>query len=115
MRIFTKTCFILSLLASNITLAQTIAEIKITGAKAFESSQYLEWSRVKTGAKIFPALPDSVKVRLTKELILRGFYSSAVSAEIIPIDTLSAGLSIAVFENEPVYINRIFLSYKDSS
>ncbi|HEX2983306.1 MAG TPA: BamA/TamA family outer membrane protein [Ignavibacteriales bacterium] len=115
MRIFTKTCFILSLLASNITLAQTIAEIKITGAKAFEPSQYLEWSRVKTGAKVFPALSDSIKSRLTKELILRGFYSSAVSAEIIPVDTLSAVLSIAVIENEPVYINKIFLSYKDSS
>lgn len=115
MRTSIKIFIFCALFLSSPALAQNINKVNIIGFRVFESSQYLEWARIQAGTKIFPALPDTVKTRITKELILRGFYSSRIDINIIPIDSSRTDLQIQILENDPVFINKINLSFKDSS
>lgn len=98
--------------------AQVIERINVTGG-LFSKSEYLSWSGVRTGMKVFPYILDSVKVNISKRLSERGYYHPKFEGTELPApaDSQNAVLNISVQPGSPTYVRDIYLqaSGTDSS
>ncbi|MCX6149191.1 MAG: BamA/TamA family outer membrane protein [Ignavibacteriales bacterium] len=92
--------------------AQIIDKIDVVGNKNFTRSDYISWAKISSGNKVFPSVVDSIKKRITENLILNGYYNSdlAESKLIIQPDSQKANLFIKIEEGEPTFLKNIFLS-----
>ncbi len=108
---------LLSVLFTIFIFSQTIEKIEIAGNKSFTSDQYIQWSGVNAGSKLYKGIIDSVKTRLAANLGMLGYFHadfSRTQIEFYP-DSQHVSLSINVEENSPTYIKNIYITGLDSS
>ncbi|HEX2961600.1 MAG TPA: POTRA domain-containing protein [Ignavibacteriales bacterium] len=100
--------FMLALFLPAAISAQVIERIDIAGG-LFSKTEYLGWSGVRRGMKVFPAILDSVKINLTRHLSERGYYHPAFEGTglIASADTGGAVLKINVQPGGPTYVRNI--------
>ena len=109
MRTYLKSIFFI--LLSSAVFAQTVDKIEVTGNKVFSQNNFSDWAKVSKGSKVFPAFVDSVKKRITQNLILNGYYNSDLEGtSLIEVDTQKVNLIIKINEGEPTYVRNIFVS-----
>ncbi|MEG8947789.1 BamA/OMP85 family outer membrane protein [Rosettibacter firmus] len=104
---------IIFFLVSSITFSQIISSIELNGNKAFNEKDYLKWSSISKGTKIYDGICDSIKQNILKTLFEQGYYNSEVEVKLYSIDSLNTKLIINVNENEPAYISFIKYNYDE--
>lgn len=104
---------IIFFLVSSITFSQIISSIELNGNKVFNEKDYLKWSSLTKGTKIYDGICDSIKQNILKTLFEQGYYNSEVEVKLYSIDSLNTKLIINVNENEPAYISFIKYNYDE--
>lgn len=112
-----KYSLIFFFLISNLILSQTIESISVEGNRNFSSSDYLDWSNLTPGQKIFPGVLDSIKFRISRELAVQGYLNASFNNSTVEFsdDSQKVKIKIGVNEGDPSYIENIFFSGADSS
>ncbi|MCU7494640.1 MAG: BamA/TamA family outer membrane protein [Ignavibacteria bacterium] len=87
---------------------QVIGRIDVTGS-VFSRTEYVNWSGVRTGMKVFPSILDTVKLNLTKKLSEMGYYHPSFEGTGFEASTDASGadLRIAVRPGNPTYVRNI--------
>ncbi|MEI7811472.1 MAG: BamA/TamA family outer membrane protein [Ignavibacteria bacterium] len=97
------------LLLSAPLYAQVIEKITVSGADNFSPDEYITWSGINTGAKLFHAILDSVKQRISDKLQERGYYHSTLSGNTdTSSDKKSAVLFIHVNQGTPTLVRNVY-------
>jgi outer membrane protein insertion porin family len=110
MQTFFRTIFFIVL--TSISFAQVLGKIEVSGNRNFSASDYIEWAKLNSGSKVFPALVDSVKKRITQNLILNGYYNSNLEeTDLVRVDSQKVNLIVKVNEGEPTFIRNIYLTW----
>lgn len=88
--------------------AQVIDRINITGS-VFSKSEYMNWSGVRSGLKVFPSMLNSVKLNISRHLSERGYYHPLFEGTRLDTspDSQKAVLDISVQPGNPTYIRNI--------
>ncbi|MGE5430135.1 MAG: outer membrane protein assembly factor [Syntrophomonadaceae bacterium] len=91
--------------------AQVIESINVSGS-VFSKTEYLGWSGVRIGMKVFPSMFDSVKVNISKRLSERGYFRPSFEGTGLEAsaDTKKAVLNISVQPGSPAYVRNISIS-----
>lgn len=103
--------YIILISISVLCSAQTIEKINISGNREFGRSDYLQWSDVRPGSRIYTSISDSVRKRINIRLIERGYFHSDIKVSLNKTeqDTQKIDLDIFISEGKPTYINKIYL------
>lgn len=111
-----KYFILLFILSAVFCSAQTIKKIEITGNSVFSETEIKSWAGISEGSILFEGLTDSVKARLSKNLILNGHLHSKFEGTKIEVspDSQSAALLLIVDEGTSTRIQNIFFSADDS-
>uniref|UniRef100_A0A832DG52 POTRA domain-containing protein n=1 Tax=Ignavibacterium album TaxID=591197 RepID=A0A832DG52_9BACT len=93
-----------------------IKSIEIQGNKFFDRNQYLNWIGININQRTFPGITDTVKNRISKNLILNGFHLFEITkVETDTLDSNSAKIFIELKEDKPTEISSIQFIDEDSS
>lgn len=93
-----------------------IKSIEIQGSKFFDKSDYLEWIGLNVNQKTFPGITDSVKSRISANLIRNGFHLFEIyKVRIDSLDSVSVRLVIELSEDNPTEISDIQFVNVDSA
>jgi len=100
-----------------IIFSQVINSIEIHGNKIYSEKDYLIWTRISKGTKIFEGIDDSINKNILAALQEQGCYFADVKTILLPVDSSKINLLINVNENEPAFISNIKYNCdgKDSS
>ena len=100
-----------------IIFSQVINSIEIHGTKIYSEKDYLIWTRISKGTKIFEGIDDSINKNILAALQEQGYYFADVKTILLPVDSSKINLLINVNENEPAFISNIKYNCdgKDSS
>jgi len=100
-----------------IIFSQVINSIEIHGNKIYSEKDYLIWTRISKGTKIFEGIDDSINKNILAALQEQGYYFADVKTILLPVDSSKINLLINVNENEPAFISNIKYNCdgKDSS
>jgi outer membrane protein insertion porin family len=118
MRQITNYGLILFLLINANLFSQPIVEIQITGNKVFSENNYLTWLKISPGTKYFPAIKDSIKVRISSAMKELGYFNSSLEkVEFDKIDSSKIKLAIDIKEGNQTIIGTVLFSKapKDSA
>jgi len=99
-----------------VIFSQTIEKVDVEGSRIFSKDNYLNWSGINTGTKLFPNIIDSIKTRLAANLGEQGYFHADFSRTRFEesSDSQHVNLIIAVDEGNPTYVNKIYFSGLDS-
>jgi outer membrane protein insertion porin family len=92
-----------------------IKSIEIQGNKFFDRNQYLNWIGININQRTFPGITDTVKNRISKNLILNGFHLFEITkVETDTLDSNSVKIFIELKEDNPTEISSIQFIDEDS-
>lgn len=92
-----------------------IKSIDIEGNKYFDKNQYLNWTGININQRIFPGISDSIKNRISSNLIKNGFHFFEIQEVATDsIDSASVNVRINVKEDNPTEISDILFFEVDS-
>lgn len=97
--------------------SQSIKNIIVEGSSSFSETQVLQWAQVNTFTQVYPGIIDSVKNRLAVNFSNRGYIHSDfndIEIELLS-DSAFVNFKINIIEDNPTYINNIFIDRRDSS
>ncbi|MCX8104453.1 MAG: BamA/TamA family outer membrane protein [Ignavibacterium album] len=101
-----------SILAQN----AVIKTVDIQGNKYFDKNQYLNWVGINVNQRIFPGITDTIKSRISLNLIKNGFHFFEIQrVETDSLDSASVKIRIEVKEDNPTEISEIQLVDIDST
>uniref|UniRef100_A0A7V3E8D6 POTRA domain-containing protein n=1 Tax=Ignavibacterium album TaxID=591197 RepID=A0A7V3E8D6_9BACT len=93
-----------SILAQN----AVIKTVDIQGNKYFDKNQYLNWVGININQRIFPGITDTIKSRISLNLIKNGFHFFEIQrVETDSLDSASVKIRIEVKEDNPTEISEI--------
>ncbi|MCL6494102.1 MAG: hypothetical protein K6T54_04900, partial [Ignavibacterium sp.] len=93
-----------------------IKSIEIQGNKFFDRNQYLNWIGINTNQRTFPGIKDTIKNRISKNLVLNGFHLFEITkVETDTLDSNSVKIFIDLKEDKPTEISSIHFIDVDSS
>lgn len=105
------------LLLSNLSAQNSVIKsVEINGSKYFERDKYLSWIGININQKTFPGITDTVRNRISSNLVQNGFHLFEIyKVEIDSIDSNSVKLVIALNEDNPTEISSIEFVNADTS
>jgi outer membrane protein insertion porin family len=109
-RIRNKIFLFLFIVQSVSILAQNavIKIVDIQGKKYFDKNQYLNWVGINVNQRIFPGITDTIKSRISLNLIKNGFHFFEIQrVETDSLDSASVKIRIEVKEDNPTEISEI--------
>jgi len=93
-----------------------IKSIEIQGNKFFDRNQYLNWIGININQRTFPGIADTIKNRISKNLVLNGFHLFEITkVETDTLDSNSVKIFIELIEDKPTEISSIQFIDEDSS
>lgn len=113
----TKYSLIFLLIFTSSIQAQKLSSFEVDGNKEFDDDTYFKWSRLSLNQSYFEGIIDSVKNRISTNLLSNGYYFfDFKSAEvIIPIDSTKFNIKIIISEDSPALVNKIKIETDDST
>lgn len=117
-RIRNKIFFIFFItIVSNLSAQNAVIKsIEIQGNKFFDRNQYLNWIGININQRTFPGITDTVKNRISKNLVLNGFHLFEITkVETDTLDSNSVKIFIELKEDKPTEISSIQFIDEDSS
>ncbi|MCZ7610252.1 MAG: BamA/TamA family outer membrane protein [Ignavibacterium sp.] len=113
----TKYSLIFLLIFTSSLQAQKLSSFEVDGNKEFDDDTYFKWSRLSLNQSYFEGIIDSVKNRISTNLLSNGYYFfDFKSAEvIIPIDSTRFNIKIIISEDSPALVNKIKIETDDST
>ncbi len=105
------------LFSSAFMFSQSIGKIDVEGNRIFSKDNYLNWSGISAGTKLFPGIIDSIKTKLAASLSEQGYFHSDFSKTRFEesSDSGQVNLIIAVNEGNPTYVKKIYFAGLDSA
>ncbi|MFN3694762.1 MAG: POTRA domain-containing protein, partial [Ignavibacterium sp.] len=108
--------FFLILVASASAQNAVIKSVDIQGNRNFEKSDYIKWIGININQRIFPGITDTIKNRISLNLIQNGFHLFEIyKVQIDSLDSASVSLLIELSEDNPTEISDIKFVDVDSA
>jgi len=113
----TKYSLILFLFFSSLLYSQKLSSFEVNGNFDFEDAEYFRWSGLSINQNIFPGIIDSVKYRISKNILAYGYYyiSFDKSDIIVSNDSSTFKIVLEVKENSPIIVDKINFVKIDST
>ncbi len=101
--------FLILVLIINLSAQNAVIKsIDIQGNKYFDKNQYLNWVGINVNQRIFPGITDTIKSRISLNLIKNGFHFFEIQrVETDSLDSASVKIRIEVKEDNPTEISEI--------
>lgn len=101
--------FLILVLIINLSAQNAVIKsIDIQGNKYFDKNQYLNWVGININQRIFPGITDTIKSRISLNLIKNGFHFFEIQrVETDSLDSASVKIRIEVKEDNPTEISEI--------
>lgn len=109
--------FVFILILTSYSYSQKLNSFIVNGNIEFEDSQYLEWSGLRLNQQFFNGVLDSVKNRISKNILLEGFYFFEFPNSELTIspDSLSFQIMVNINEGNPSIIKNLNFTFSDST
>jgi outer membrane protein insertion porin family len=97
--------------------SQKLNSFVIDGNKEFDDDTYFKWSKLSLNQNYFEGIIDSVKNRISTNLLSNGFYFFDFNrAEVLtPNDSTKFNIKIIISEDSPTLVNKINIQTDDST
>ena len=112
----TKFSLILLLLFTPQLNAQKLNSFEVDGNIEFDKDTYFQWSKLIPNQVYFNGIIDSVKYRISSNLLLNGYYFFKFNSTelIISSDSTKFDIKINISEDKPAVVNKIIVETEDS-
>lgn len=112
----TKFSLSIVLFLGTIISAQKLSSFSVNGNYYFDDVQYLQWAELRIGQPLFKGIIDSVENRITKKIMLQGYYFYQINDASIKLsdDSTTFIFSLNISEGKPVIVKNIFITNGDS-
>lgn len=113
----TKFSLIFLLFLTSSLQSQKLNSFVIDGNKEFDDDTYFKWSKLSLNQNYFEGIIDSVKNRISTNLLSNGFYFFDFNrAEVLtPNDSTKFNIKIIISEDSPTLVNKINIQTDDST
>ena len=97
--------------------AQTINNTEVNGSTLLSDSEIINLSGAFKGNQFYTGFLDSAKLRISGELVLKGYLNSTFEGSSFTVseDSQKVDLVINIYEGTPTFVNKVFLTSSDSS
>lgn len=112
-----RNIFLLSCIAVQLIIPQTIKEIEINDNTVFSDEEIKSWAKIYSGQPFTPGLTDSAKTLIAAGLNSAGYFHSSFSESsgIFSADSQSVNVILSVSEGEPTFVREIFFTQDDTT
>ena len=102
---------------SSLISAQKLSSFEVNGNFNFDDSEYLKWSDLRLTQPIYDGIIDSVKSKISKNLLLQGYYFFNFNSSklIVSDDSASFKIILDIDENTPVVVKNIYFEGIDTT
>jgi len=102
---------------SSLLSAQKLSSFEVNGNSNFDDAEYLNWSELRLNQPIYRGITDSVKSKISRNLLLQGYYFFRFNKVefVISNDSTKFDIILDIDEGDPVIVNEIFIDGIDTT
>ena len=113
----TKFSLIVLLLFPSFLQAQKLSSFEVNGNNEFDDETYFQWSKLSINQTYFNGIVDSVKNRISSNLLINGYYFFKYNSSelIISNDSTKFDIKIDIIEDSPAILSKVIIETDDST
>lgn len=113
----TKFSLIVLLLFPSFLQAQKLSSFEVNGKNEFDDETYFQWSKLSVNQTYFNGIVDSVKNRISSNLLINGYYFFKYNSSelIISNDSTKFDIKIDIIEDSPAILSKVIIETDDST
>jgi len=113
----TKFSLAIILYLSSFLSAQKLSSFEVNGNLNFDDAEYLNWSELRLNQPIYNGIIDSLKSKISRNLLLQGYYFFRFNKIefITSNDSTNFDIILDIDEGDPVIVNEIFIDGIDTT
>lgn len=113
----TKFSLIVLLLFPSFIQAQKLRSFEVNGNNEFDDETYFQWSKLSINQTYFNGIVDSVKNRISSNLLINGYYFFKYDSSelVISNDSTKFDIKIDIIEDNPAILSKVIIETDDST